>query len=51
MLATFENELTNVLDLNVSLIWDRINFPVKDGQGEAPESDDLKFMLGISYSF
>ena len=51
MIATFENELTNDLDLNVSLIWDRINSPVIDDQGNIPEVDDLKFMLGISYNY
>ena len=51
MIATFENELTNDLDLNLSLIWDRINSPVIDDQGNIPEVDDLKFMLSISYSY
>ncbi|RDH82530.1 MAG: DUF481 domain-containing protein [endosymbiont of Galathealinum brachiosum] len=51
MIATFENELTGDLDLNISLIWDRINSPVIDDQSNAPEKDDLRFMLGISYSF
>jgi len=51
MIATFENELTSEFDLNVSVVWDRINSPTLDDQGEEPEPDDLRFVLGVSYSY
>lgn len=51
MIATFENEITSELDLDVSLIWDRINSPTKDEEGIVPESDDIRLVLGVSYSY
>jgi len=51
MVATFENELTKEFDLDVSLVWDRINSPTIDDQGGEPEPDDLRFVLGVSYSY
>jgi len=51
MIATFENELTSEFDLDVSFVWDRINSPTIDDRGEEPEPDDLRFVLGVSYSY
>jgi len=51
MIATLENELSSEFDIDISLIWDRINTPTVDDQGNVPEKDDLRFILGISYSY
>jgi len=51
MVATLENEISNEFDIDMSLIWDRINSPTIDDQGAVPEKDDLRFILGISYSY
>jgi len=51
MIATIENEISNEFDIDISLVWDRINSPTVDDQGEIPEKDDLRFILGISYSY
>jgi len=45
--STLEIELTDNLDLNFSVIWDRIDNPVADEDGSVPERDDFKFILGI----
>ena len=51
MIATLESELTGELDLDVSLLWDRISQPALDEQGRRPKRDDYRLMLGISYAF
>ena len=51
MIATFENELTSNLDLDVSLVWDRISQPTTDSAGVVPQPDDYRLMLGVGYSF
>jgi len=51
MIATLENEISNEFDIDISLLWDRINSPTIDDQGDTPEKDDLRFILGISYNY
>ena len=51
MIATIENELTGHLDLNVSLIWDRISQPTKDSSGNLPDPDDYRLLMGVSYTY
>ncbi|MEM9237852.1 MAG: DUF481 domain-containing protein [Verrucomicrobiota bacterium] len=42
-------ELTNDLDFDVSLIWDRISNPAREANGATPKEDDLRlmFLLGL----
>jgi len=51
MIATFESELTGKLDFDVSLIWDRISQPRKDDLGIAPEPDDYRLTVGVTYTY
>lgn len=51
MIATIENELTGHLDLNASIIWDRISQPTEDNAGNRPEPDDYRFLFGVSYTY
>ncbi|WP_322609526.1 DUF481 domain-containing protein [Pontiella agarivorans] len=55
MVATLSYEIINDLDLDISLIWDRIEDPepVDDGVGglDYPEQDDYQLVVGIGYSF
>ncbi len=51
MIATLESELTGRLDLDISLVWDRISQPTVDETGFVPKPDDYRLMLGVSYSF
>ncbi len=51
VIATLENELTKDFDLDVSIIWDRINKPTVDQNQNIPEKDDLRFILGITYTY
>jgi putative salt-induced outer membrane protein YdiY len=44
-------ELTDSLDIDLQLIWDRVNKPLENIDGVTPRPDDLKisFGLGIEY--
>lgn len=50
-IATLENELTGKLDLDVSLIWDRISKPTQDVDGNTPVSDDYRLTVGVTYTY
>ncbi len=45
--STLEVEVTDNLDLNFSIIWDRIEMPQSGEDGIEPERDDFRFVLGI----
>ncbi len=51
MIGTFEVELTNALDLDLSLVWDRIEEPQPNADGTVPEKDDWRFIFAIAYDF
>ena len=44
-------EVTKILDLDVTFMWDRLEDPEPDGDGERPEQDDYKLTVGISLDF
>ena len=46
---TVETELTDKLDFDVSLVWDRVRSPVADENNITPEQDDLRFLIGLGY--
>jgi len=50
-IATLENELTGKLDLDVSIIWDRISKPTEDAAGNTPESNDYRLTVGVTYTY
>jgi len=51
VIATLENEITNDFDLDVSFIWDRISNPTIDEDQNTPEKNDIRFILGITYTY
>jgi hypothetical protein len=46
--AGLEIELTSVLDLDLSIVWDRIQTPQQRADGSIPEQDDFRVLLGVS---
>ncbi len=46
---TVETELTDKLDFDVSLVWDRVRSPVPDENNITPEQDDFRLMIGLGY--
>jgi len=51
MIATFESELTDKLDIDISAVWDRIVHPAIDDTNEEPDQNDFRFLLGIGYTY
>ena len=49
--AKFEIELTKRFDLDVSLVWDRIQNPKQDSSGATPKQDDFRLILGLGVRF
>jgi len=48
-IGTFEVGLTEILDFNISFVWDRTQDPQAKADGSVPDKDDyqLLFTLGI----
>lgn len=45
--AIFEIELTRLLDLDVSFIWDNVNDPAPRSDGTTPEKNDYRIILAL----
>ncbi|VGO12469.1 hypothetical protein PDESU_01022 [Pontiella desulfatans] len=39
------------LDLDVSLVWDRVEEPTADSSGRTPEQDDYQLIFSLAYDF
>lgn len=48
-ILTIETELTDKLDFDVTGVWDRIKSPVQDQDGNIPERDDFRILIGLGY--
>jgi len=46
-IATFEIELTSVLDFDVSFVWDRTQDPQVRSDGTTPKQDDFQLLLTL----
>ena len=49
--SRLEVELTSVIDLEGSFIWDRIEDPARDSDGTAPDTDDFRMTVGLAIEF
>lgn len=49
--TSLEIELTKRLDLDLSFVWDRIQNPKKESDGNVPNRDDLYFFFGLGFEF
>lgn len=49
--AVLSFEIWDPIDLDVGAYWDRIEEPERDGDGDRPESDDLRLTVGLSIEF
>jgi len=49
--ATLSFEVTSFLDLDTKFIWDRIESPSREANGNRPDSDDFRFVVGISIDY
>ena len=46
--AGLEIELTSVFDLDLSVVWDRIQTPQPRADGSVPLQDDFRILFGVS---
>ncbi len=44
-IATFEIELTSILDFDISFVWDRTQDPQRRADGSVPKQDDYQLLL------
>jgi hypothetical protein len=51
MVAGFETEITSLLDIDISFVWDRIQNPRPDSDGNVPEQDDFRLIFGLTFEF
>jgi putative salt-induced outer membrane protein YdiY len=49
--ATLEIELTSAIDLDVSFVWDRIEDPEPEADGERPDTDDFRTTIGLAIEY
>ena len=50
-IATFETEITTILDFDISLIWDRTQDPQATADGEVPDRNDFQLLLTLGVDF
>jgi len=50
-ISTLSSEILPDLDLDLSLIWDRVQDPRPDADGIVPQRDDYQLVVGIGYEF
>lgn len=51
MIGAFSFDLTDHLDLTLSLVWDRIADPAATADGTTPQPNDYQLIFGIGYRF
>ena len=51
MMAKLENELNKWLDLDFTYIWDYIDEPTKNSNGNIPKKDDYQFLIGLGVEY
>ncbi|MDF7826082.1 DUF481 domain-containing protein [Pontiellaceae bacterium B12227] len=51
MLTKLSFDLFKDLDLDVSLIWDRVQNPQADSDGSIPKQDDYQLIVSLAYDF
>ncbi len=49
--VTLEIDLTSLVDLDVSFIWDRIEDPATEADGSTPKTDDFRLSVGLALEF
>lgn len=51
LLTTLSMDLIGELDVDVSLVWDRVEKPTADSSGTFPEQDDYQVIFSLAYEF
>ena len=51
LVASFESEITGLIDFDISWIWDRVQNPRPDENGIPPQQDDFRTTVGLTFEF
>jgi hypothetical protein len=51
MLASVETDITRLIDFDVTLVWDRIQNPRENEDGETPLQDDFRMTVGLTFDW
>jgi putative salt-induced outer membrane protein YdiY len=51
LVASFETDITSLIDFDVTFIWDRIKDPRQNSDGSFPEQDDFRTTVGLTFEF
>lgn len=51
LLTTLSMDLIGDLDVDTSLVWDRVQNPTADSDGTLPEQDDYQLIFSLAYDF
>ncbi len=51
LVTGLEFEITKILDLDITMIWDRIKDPQADSEGVAPLQDDYRLVTSFGWEF
>lgn len=47
----YNHHMVGTLELDISLVWDRIESPKPNADGSIPEKNDYRLILGLGYDF
>ena len=51
LLTTLSSDLVGNFDIDFSFVWDRTENPPPLADGQIPEQDDFRLLVGLSYEF
>jgi hypothetical protein len=51
LVSTLSTDLIGNFDLDITLVWDRIENPQQRSDGSFPEQDDFRLTVGVGYEF
>jgi hypothetical protein len=51
LVSTLSSDLIGDLDLDLTVIWDRVGEPQPEADNTVPDKDDFQLIVGISYEF
>lgn len=51
LVSTISSEITKYIDLDFSVVWDRIEKPRADEDGVVPKNDDYRMVVGIGVEY
>jgi putative salt-induced outer membrane protein YdiY len=51
LVSTLEYEIKRSMDLDISFVWDYLNNPRVEGNGNLPKQTDLWLIVGVGFKF